>query len=71
MINKYIEALREFKIEKIVEDQNDFKYVADAVNDYIFYLEDGREFLISIFRRQHISLFLLRLTMSSICSLMF
>ena len=48
VINKYIEALREFKIEKIVEDQNDFKYVADAVNDYIFYLEDGREFLISI-----------------------
>jgi hypothetical protein len=48
VINKYIEALREFKIEKTIEDQNDFEYVADAVNDYIFYLEDGREFLISI-----------------------
>ena len=48
VINAYIEALKEFKIKEIIEDKNDFEYVADAVNDYIFYLEDGREFLISI-----------------------
>ena len=48
VINKYIEALKEFKIKEVIEDENEFKYTADAVNDYIFYLEDGRELLVSI-----------------------
>ena len=48
IIQKYIEALREFKIKELIADKNDFVYVSDAVNDYIFYLDDGRQFLISI-----------------------
>ena len=48
IIQKYIEALREFRIKELIADKNDFVYVSDAVNDYIFYLDDGRQFLISI-----------------------
>lgn len=48
VIKKYIEALKEFRIEKIIEDKDQFVDVFDAVNDYIFILDDGREILISI-----------------------
>ena len=48
VIKKYIEALKEFRIEKIIEDKDQFVNVCDAVNDYIFILNDGRETLISI-----------------------
>lgn len=48
VIKKYIEALKEFRIEKIIEDKDKFVNVCDAVNDYIFILDDGREILISI-----------------------
>ena len=48
MIQNYIDALRKCKIKEIITDRNDFIYVADAINDYTFVLDDGKEILISI-----------------------
>ena len=40
MIQKYIVAFRHLKLKEIVTDEDDFKYLTDAINDYIFCLED-------------------------------
>lgn len=47
-IQKYIEAFRHLKLKEIVTDEQDFEHMMDAITDYIFYLEDGKEVLISM-----------------------
>ena len=48
MISRYIDVLRGLEIKREITDENEFVYVADGINDYIFYLEDGTEILISM-----------------------
>ncbi|MBE5872477.1 MAG: hypothetical protein E7294_14715 [Lachnospiraceae bacterium] len=48
MISRYIDALRGLELERVITDKDKFVHVADAVNDYIFYLEDGTQVLISL-----------------------
>ena len=48
MISRYIDVLRGLEIKREITDKNEFVFVADGINDYIFYLEDGTEILISM-----------------------
>ena len=48
LIQKYIEAFRHLKLKEIVTDEDDFKYLVDAINDYAFCLEDGKIVSISM-----------------------
>ncbi len=48
VIRNYIEALRNLRIKEVVTDEEEFNYVWDGINDYIFFLEDGSEILISM-----------------------
>lgn len=48
VIKAYIEAFRNMKIKEILTDKDDFNYVSDGINDYIFYLEDGSEVMVSM-----------------------
>ena len=48
VISAYIEAFRNLRIEEVITDKEDFNYVADGINDYIFTFEDGSDVLISM-----------------------
>lgn len=48
IISAYIEAFRNFKLKEIIKDEDDFKYVADGINDYIFFFDDGSSVMISL-----------------------
>lgn len=48
IINRYIEAFREYKLKNIFTDEDDFVYICDGINDYIFTLDDGTQVLISL-----------------------
>ena len=48
IISAYIEAFRSFKLKEIIKDEDDFKYVADGINDYIFFFDDGSSVMISL-----------------------
>lgn len=48
MIDRYIDVLRGLEIKREITDKNGFVNVADAINDYIFCLDDGTEILISM-----------------------
>ena len=48
VILEYIEAFKELHITDIITDEAQMVFVADAIDDYIFRLEDGREVLISM-----------------------
>ena len=48
IIQRYIEAFREYKLKEIYTDENDFNYICDGINDYIFTLDDGTQVLISL-----------------------
>ena len=48
MISRYIDVFRGMEIKREITDENEFVSVADGINDYIFYMEDGTEILISM-----------------------
>ena len=48
LIKKYVEAFKEFKLKETIKDKDGFKRVADGINDYTFYLEDGKLIQISL-----------------------
>ena len=48
IIQGYIDALRKLNIGEVIENEDDMVRVMDAINDYIFILEDGKEVLISL-----------------------
>lgn len=48
MIQAYIDALRNIKIKEVITDEEEFNYVADGINDYIFLLDDDTSILISM-----------------------
>ena len=48
IISAYIAAFRSFKLKEIIKDEDDFKYVADGINDYIFFFDDGSSVMISL-----------------------
>ncbi len=48
LVRAYIDALGNLKLEEVLTDEEEFHYVADGINDYIFVLEDDTEVLISL-----------------------
>ena len=48
MVDEYIYVLRNLKLEEVITDKEEFHYVADGINDYIFEMDDGTQVLISM-----------------------
>lgn len=48
IIEDYIKAFRNLKIEETITNEDDFVYIFDGINDYIFRLDGGTEVPISM-----------------------